>query len=65
MLLEPDDSQLTEDIWVYAEYTPEKLHNVTGELLGAACGLAAHTGGQVCAVIIGSRVEKYAAELME
>ena len=36
LLREAEDSQLTDDIWVYAEYTPQKLHNVTGELLGAA-----------------------------
>ncbi len=64
MLKEADDSQLTDDIWVYAEYTPEKLHNVTGELLGAARGLAGHTGGKVCAVIIGQNVEKYGKELI-
>lgn len=55
---------MSEDVWVYAEHTPEKLHNVSGEILGAARGLADHTGGLVCAVIIGSGVERYAQELI-
>lgn len=59
-----DSTSLSEDIWVYAEHTPEKLHNVSGEILGAARKLAAVTGGRVCAVIIGCDVEKYAQELI-
>ncbi len=65
MLSGPGDSKVTSDVWVYAEYTPERLHNVSGELLGAASQLAKHTGGAVCAVIIGSDVRKYAEELFE
>ena len=64
LLREAEDSQLTDDIWVYAEYTPQKLHNVTGELLGAARSLAEHTRGKVCAVIIGRDVEKYGKDLI-
>ena len=58
LLQRSEESQLTNDIWVYAEHTPEKLHNVTSEVLGAARSLADHTGGEVCAVIIGNGVER-------
>ncbi len=43
----------------------KKLHNVTSEVLGAARSLADHTGGEVCAVIIGNGVERYGRELIE
>ena len=65
MLDKPEASQITDDVWVYAEYTPEKLHNVSSEVLGAARTLADRTGGAVCAVIIGSGVKKYGQELIE
>ena len=65
MLQTLDESLVSDDIWVYAEYTPEKLHNVSGEILGAARELADYTGGSVCAVIIGSDVQKYGNELIE
>lgn len=61
---------MSEDIWVYAEHTPEKLHNVSGEILGAARRLAESRSSEgqkssaVCAVIIGYDVEKYAQELI-
>ena len=42
-----------------------RLVPVTHELLGAAAGLAAEVGGQVCAVLIGHRVEHLVAELAE
>ncbi len=65
LLQRSEESQLTNDVWVYAEHTPEKLHNVTSEVLGAARSLADHTGGEVCAVIIGNGVERYGRELIE
>lgn len=65
MLQMSDGSQITKDVWVYAEYTPEKLHTVSSEVLGTARKLAAHTGGMVCAVIIGCGVEKYSQSLIE
>ena len=55
---------MSEDIWVYAEHSPQRLHNVSGEILGAARQLAAHSGGRVAAVIIGSDVERFAQELI-
>ena len=55
---------MSEEVWVYAEHTPEKLHNVSGEILGAARGLAERLGGDVCAVIMGYDVERYAQELI-
>ena len=65
LLHKPEESQITDDVWVYAEYTPEKLHNVSSEVLGAARTLADRTGGAVCAVIIGNGVKKYGRELIE
>lgn len=55
---------MSEDVWVYAEHTPEKLHNVSGEILGAARRLADHKKSKVCAVIIGHDVKKYGQELI-
>ncbi|MBR5228251.1 MAG: electron transfer flavoprotein subunit alpha/FixB family protein [Firmicutes bacterium] len=55
---------LSRDIWVYADYTDGKLHNVTGELLGTAVSLATENGGTVCAVVVGSEVKKYTDELI-
>ncbi|MGN1351005.1 MAG: electron transfer flavoprotein subunit alpha/FixB family protein [Anaerovoracaceae bacterium] len=55
---------MSEDIWVYAEHSSQRLHNVSGEILGAARKLAAHSGGNVAAVIIGDDVERFAQELI-
>jgi electron transfer flavoprotein alpha subunit len=55
---------MSKDVWVFAEHTPQKLHNVSGELMGAARRLADHENAKVCAVIIGDDVAKYAQELI-
>lgn len=57
-------SNTPKDVWVYAEYTDEKLHNVTSEILGAASSLAETTGGDVCAVIIGADVKRFAQDII-
>lgn len=57
-------SNAPKDVWVYAEYTDEKLHNVTSEILGAASSLAETTGGDVCAVIIGADVKRFAQDII-
>lgn len=50
-------------IWVAPEVLDGELLPVSLELLGSAAGLAPAVGGQVCALLIGHRVERHVAQL--
>lgn len=50
------------DIWVFGDYRNYFKNRVTLQLLAKAADLARKTGGQVCAVVVGSDVAEYLKE---
>ncbi len=52
------------DVWVFAEHRAGRLAQVVFELLGQAHALAHETGGRVCSVLLGEKVDSLAEELI-
>ncbi len=50
------------EIWVFGDYRNYFQNRVTLQILGRANDLAAKTGGKVCALVFGYRVDEYVRE---
>ncbi|WP_300461899.1 electron transfer flavoprotein subunit alpha/FixB family protein [Desulfobacula sp.] len=50
------------DIWVFGDYRNYFQNRVTLQILARAVDLSTQTGGTVCAVVLGHRVDTYVAE---
>lgn len=50
------------DIWVFGDFRNYFQNRVTLQILSRAVDLAAVTGGKVCAVVFGHKVDEYVAE---
>lgn len=53
------------DVWVYAEQRQGKITPVVLELLGEGKKIAAETGSELCAFLIGNEMNELAKELVE
>jgi electron transfer flavoprotein alpha subunit len=53
---------VSRDVWVFGDYRNYFQNRVTLQILARAAGLASKTRGTVCALVLGHRVETYAAE---
>jgi electron transfer flavoprotein alpha subunit len=66
--IDPEEARLREllaayrNVWVYIEQTEGEAARVSWELLGTGARLAKNLGVELCAVIIGQRVEHLCAE---
>jgi electron transfer flavoprotein alpha subunit len=56
------NGQDSKAIWVFGDYRNYFQNRVTLQILAKAVGLAASTGGRVCAVVFGHRVEEWVGE---
>jgi len=52
----------SKDIWVFGDYRNYFQNRVTLQILARAVDLASKTGGKVCAVVFGHKVNDYVAE---
>ena len=50
------------DIWVFGDYRNYFRNRVTLQILARAADLAAETGGEVCAVVLGHQVDEFVSE---
>ncbi len=52
----------SKDIWVFGDYRNYFRNRVTLQILARATDLAARTGGEVCAVVLGHQVDEFVSE---
>jgi len=52
----------SKDIWVFGDYRNYFRNRVTLQILARARELAARTGGEVCAVVLGHQVDEFVSE---
>ena len=52
----------SKDIWVFGDYRNYFQNRVTLQILARAVDLATTTGGKVCAIVFGHKVNEYMAE---
>ena len=50
---------MLKDIWVFAEHNNRHMESVTWEMLTEGRKLSHHLNGQICACLIGDRVEEH------